>query len=144
MFIIKCLLFALSLRLIPETEGDCNVPATYHVYADFLAVGIGDQNSNGVCRYSSEQPSRASSSVNLNEECPYSCKFLLWNVFGDCYCENPAYVPSRSPAVPSFLRGNTTKDLFRFLAKPSSIAKSAICRQWLNEERHDDWNCINQ
>jgi hypothetical protein len=40
------------------------------------------------------------------------------------------------------LRGNTTMELFRFLAKPSSIAKSATCRRWLNEDRFDDWNCV--
>ena len=133
------------------TSASCWTEWRFQGAADALLTGIGPLGTQAFCVYSTTPyDPRNRSSVDLDSDCPITCKTLILAMLGDCYCRHPHYTPSASsnilsailPKVDSAVRGKTAEGLLKFLAQRSDVAKAATCRQWLMEpDQREDWAC---
>jgi len=109
----------------------CWTTAPYHVAAKAYAQGCGDLVSNSVCRYGNDS--------RLNSICSNACIGLIVATWGDCYCEEPEYVPGVSNALISRL---TVRQIFSLFATNSTAAPYANCRDWFNQSGNTHkWQC---
>jgi len=113
--------------------GRCWTTAPYHVAAKAFAEGSGDISSNSVCKYGNTS--------SLSNDCPNACIGLIRATWGDCYCQEPEYVPGVSNSLISHM---TVRQIFNLFATKQyvAVAPYANCRNWLNQNGNSNmWQC---
>ena len=123
------------LLLASSTEAFCITRTGFYIAAKALAVGIGNVTSSAACKFSSV------TGIDLNSDCPPQCALLIRTTWGDCYCEQPSFVPAAGDAPFS---NYTAQQLFEFIAgvQDPSLGLQAHCRDWMNlPSSISSWAC---
>ena len=115
----------LLVLVAASASGFCITRTGYYVASKALAVGIGLVQSNAACKFTNV------TGISLNGDCPPQCAVLIRATWGDCYCEQPTFVPDAGDAP---FDAMTAQQLFQFIAGSynSSYGVQAHCRDWMN------------
>jgi len=109
----------------------CLIDQPYHLAAEAFAVGIGKTRSLAPCKYGNN--------TRLDSDCPTSCLALIVTVWGDCYCNEPTFIPPPNMLVDDVVEGLSVRNMFELLATPIKF-KGASCRTWLSQKERN-WKC---
>ena len=100
-----------------------------------MVTAVGGVDTEAACPYGAERI--------LDSTCPITCKVLLMNTWGDCYCLNPTYVPYQLGWTDRMVRNVGVKGVYAIVAKKTDHL-FFTCGSWLREpDNMAMWNCTD-
>jgi len=126
-------LLVCALTLVASVNAFCWTSGPYHLAASALAIGVGNFSSSSVCVYGNNP--------NINNDCPFPCQALITATWGDCYCQDPNYLPNAAGADP-VIKPMSVQQVFSFMAGMNNAYTGNSCRQWMsNSDQAAKWKC---